>query len=348
MSATAASDASAGRAKHLGELAQVFKHRHGTWRDFGQFLKREFRDPSGQGTMVGTASGLSEMTCRHNAGGRHHTALAGALGPPVHSPGFNHERFARPCVSFGSYDAGKNGGLVVHDLCVRAAAFLAATGRGDPNESTRRDFDYDPHSALLSSSPRVGSSQVSDASGDVEMSEDITLTQAAFESASGMGEVGGNDDGFFDDEDVREAPGQDDTDSGDDSSCSVDVSDIPSSQDSAAQLIARGSSTKMRAATLGYLWNFADDPRQLRTEFKRLRSDATVCVLHLCGCGLCFTEPSGVKVVGCAERSHLKLGSSEENGRHRTFHHMLELSPVPAYAGLVAIIHQARDGGGVF
>lgn len=103
----------------------------------------------------------------------------------------------------------------------------------------------------------------------------------------------------------------------------------------------------MRAATLGYLWNFADNPQQLRTEFRRLRSDRTLYVLHLCGCGICYETSSGVRVKGCVERSHLKLGSHEENERHKLYHQMLSFAQVSDYANAVAIIHRSLDGDGI-
>lgn len=339
---------SAGRRKHLGGLAQVFKHRHGTWRDFGQFLKREFGDASGTGRMAGTASSHSRMSCRHNAGGRHNTALVNALNHNKFSAVFNHERYSRQCLSYGTFDAGKNGGLVVHDLCVRAAAFLRSIGRGDPNELTRRDFEYDPSRELPSSPHHYGSSQDTDASGDVDMSEDVTITQEMFQPAPAGEEF--DDDGFFEDEDVRDFLGlnEESVELHAAPSSSVSLSDIPESTDSAEQYKARVSSTKMRAATLGYLWNFADSPMQLKREFRRLREDASQHVLHLCGCGLSFKASDGSNVVGCCERTHLKLGSSEENGNHRTFHTMLSLAPVALYADQVAITHQAKDGDGIF
>ena len=346
MSATLSTDAPAGRAKHLGELAQIFRHRHGTWREFGQFLKREFKDPSGHGSMVGAASGKASMPCRHTSGGRHHAIISATIATHPGEEPFNHERYSRPCISHGVYDHGKNGGLVVHDLCVRAAAFLKSIGKGDPYEFTRRDFDYDPSFNLPSSSPLAGSSQVSNASGDIDMSEDVTITQALVTSGASDDEF--DDDGFFEDEDVLAILGGNEGEWPERLSSSVSVSDLPESQDSAEQFHARGSSTKMRAATLAYLWNFADHPGQLRTQFRRLRKDPTAYVLHLCGCGLCYCTSNDVRVVGCAERSHLKLGPAEENGRHRTFHHILELGQSADYVPQVAIIHRSTDGDGIF
>jgi len=49
-----------GRSKHLARLATVFRHRHGTWADFGGFLKDYFERSA------------QEIPCRHNHRGRHH------------------------------------------------------------------------------------------------------------------------------------------------------------------------------------------------------------------------------------------------------------------------------------
>lgn len=300
--------------------------------------------------MVGTTSGLSEMRCRHTLGGRHHQFLTAALASPVDSVVFNHERYTRPCVSHGSYDAGKNGGLVVHDLCVRAAAFLRSIGRGDIRQSTGRDFDYDPSLNLASSSPLGGESELSDDSQMMDLSEDITITASTLITSDDPSEY--DDDGFFEDEDVQQEMAALEADLLEPPSTeagTVSASDMPSSQDSVEQWSARRSSTKMRAATLGYLWNFADDWRQLRIEFRRLRSDRNAQVLHLCGCGLCFLEqPGDRRVVGCAERSHLTLGLAGTNDHHKTYHMTLGLTQPSDYVGLVRAIHVGTDGAGLF
>jgi hypothetical protein len=106
-------------------------------------------------------------------------------------------------------------------------------------------------------------------------------------------------------------------------------------------------STKMRVATLAYLWKFADHPRQLRDEFRRLRTDHDLQVLHLCGCGLC-KEENGTRVSGCVERTHLILGTAVMNGHHRTFHETLALCQVSDYTDLCRIFHNTQAGLGVF
>jgi hypothetical protein len=82
----------------------------------------------------------------------------------------------------------------------------------------------------------------------------------------------------------------------------------------------RRTSTKVRAATLGYLWGFSRDPDRLREETRRLRDERDQQVLHLCGCGIPFNNSDGVLVPGCCEWSHLRLGTAEENGLHKSYH----------------------------
>ena len=344
MASNVGAEMSIGRSKHLGELAQVFRHRHASWVDFGRFLKHEFRGTSSTASIEGTSS-LDSMPCRHNVGGRHHAILAASVSNLGSADVFGHERYSRPCVSHGAFDHGKNGGLVVHDLCVRAAAFLQSIGRGDPQEPSGRDFRYDTplEPASVENSEGDPESQGSISSGNVLAHR----LRTALERRPLNDDF---DDLFFEDEDVIE------TLRGlvvEDPLVTVaetitTLSDLPSSQDSVLQLGKRGSSTKMRAATLGYLWGFADDPSRLRDEFRRLRGDASLCVLHLCGCGLCYRDASGRKVVGCCEHSHLALGTLELNGQHRTFHTMLSLAPVHLYPHQVAIIRESTGGGGIF
>jgi hypothetical protein len=110
----------------------------------------------------------------------------------------------------------------------------------------------------------------------------------------------------------------------------------------------RRSSTKMRGATLGYLWGFAENPARLRTEFRRLRGDGSLWVLHLCGCGLCTATDQGQRSRGCCEWSHLTLGSSVANARHRTYHEVMSSTRVEDYPALCGIIHRGVDGEGLF
>lgn len=373
-------DISAGRAKHLGELAKVFKHRHATWRDFGQFLKLLFQDPSGRGPMgAGTASSLPVMQCkRHAPGTAWQAAMAAALVSPPAGVFLNHERFSRPCRSLGTYDEKKTSGLVVHDLCAKARSFLIEIGKGDVLDPTGRDFDYDPNlpanrasysdDVYRSSQHRIGR----DPEDEFPSSEgeDAPIPTAAPTAGAMEGvETGGADeydeDGFFEDEDVwdllemaeTELPLGDDDLPGEPAepsseepariSSSVAASDIPTSDDSVGQGRAQRVSTKMRAAVLGYLHGFADHPGQLRTEFRRLREDEDLWVLHLCGCGLCFKAPGGGNVVGCVERSHLKLGSRAENDLHRNFHTCIRAGGPALYLAYLVPVHQTPGGDGI-
>jgi hypothetical protein len=108
------------------------------------------------------------------------------------------------------------------------------------------------------------------------------------------------------------------------------------------------SSTKMRAATLAYLRGFARDPERLREEMYRLRKERDLYVLHLCGCGLPYTNESGTLVPGCCEWSHLRLGTSVENALHRSYHIVMEKSNVEDFPQLCDIIHRAEYGFDLF
>jgi len=339
-----------GRYKHLGDLAKVFKHRHGTWRDFGKFLKSEFKDPSQAGAMAGTASRLDGMPCRHSPRGKHGAVLTAAREDPMYRTLLDHPRYRRPCLSHGTYENNKNGGLVVSDLCGRANNFLTALGRGDPYEETRRDFEYDPTVHSPSSPPSTpGASQVSDIDDLGEISVDnITLTQRRFNESLDLDTSTEFDRGWvFQDEDVHTElpePGEGDLNAADDRT--VSVSGVASSEDSLIQSSTR-TSTKMRAATLGYLWGFADDPSRLRTEFRRLRSDDSLWVLHLCGCGISIKTGTGLrdlKSAGCCEWSHLKLGDQRENDAHRSLHQVLNIVPVSGYAALMQLYSGSVEG----
>lgn len=361
MSAQAnAGDGYEGRVKHLGDLARIFKHRHAGWDAFGAFLKDLFLDTSPFGGMVSTASGHPDMPCRHNAGGKHHVVLTNAIASPMYGSTFNHSRYSRPCLSVGTFDERKNGGLVVHDLCIRAQNFLADHGYGDPRQETRRDFEYDPRlnprSSPLGSGDERGGSP--DSLSAIDASNIITtrLRRVAFASDNNTE----FDDGLhFDEEDVRQhllALGEAPYDEPPPVVNSLRASSVEASGesggdvDSYSQPVRRGTSTKMRAATLAYSWGFADQPRRLRDEFRRLRSDATLNVLHLCGDGLCYKTSTGANVTGCAEWSHLILGSSTLNARHRDAHASLNFCRVDDYPVQVRLVHNwpSGEGDGVF
>jgi len=347
---------SAGRGKHLGRFALVFVHRRATWQHVGAFLKREFGDVSSFGGMGETPSTLEPMLCRHNPGGAHYWPIVNAVGPPAHAECFNQEQFTRPCVCKGTYDKGKAPGIVVSDLCRRAGRFLSEHGIGDSDEPTGRDFEY-----VANDDPSSQSSQNTTSSLEVPFSEVMDLRQDAPEGApvdplAGGGssvdtEVERDDGGLVSEDDVEQT-----LDSADpqpmrgllrhDSSM-VDVEDLPESQDSVLQSDGRGGTTKMRAATLAYLWKFADQPNVLREEFRKLRTNTYLQVLHLCGCGMGEEMVDGVTTAGCTERSHLMLGSSLLNRDQRSWHEVFHLVGRRHYADAVALAHRSRTGQGL-
>lgn len=115
----AASEAE-GRRRHLGAILLVFRHRGGTWGDFGRFLQALFFaecDPTpGRQVYVGFKI---PVRCRHNEGGVHHELLD--LGPA--------DPASRPCLSKDGIDDGKASGAVVHAIKKAALTYLGAVGK---------------------------------------------------------------------------------------------------------------------------------------------------------------------------------------------------------------------------
>jgi len=250
---------------------------------------------------------------------------------------FQNERYTRPCLGIGTWESGKNPGLVVDDLCSKARNFLQCIGRGDPDEPTGRDFEYNP------SQSTTGSHMAADSQGAIDVGNIIDSPRQVPLSESFDG------DDWFDDDDFAEVAAEL---AGPNRPLSPGTITAPSgfsgsSHDSVLQSNVRHT-TKMRAATLGYLWQFADQPLELRDEFRKLRGDPSLHVLHLCGCGICFTQADGTRVLGCVERSHLRLGSSEENAMHTSYHKVIQSIPPDRYAGICEHIHAGQFGEGIF
>jgi hypothetical protein len=333
-----------GRSKHLGELALIFKHRHATWHHFAMFLRDIFEDISvGGPNMESTRSGLAEIECRHNSGGTHHTELSSARTGPYRSA-FNHVRYSRPCVTLGTYDDKKNPGLVVFDLCVRAKAFLRRIGVGDESEPSGRDFEYDPN---VNPHPRLSEESMPDVTPEdlVEINRSNILSSSRRSKGKQEDDSDYGED-FFQAEDVRDLVFQLGNDGPRFSAeQSVSASGMRSSLDSVGQANEQRKTTKMRVATLAYLWGFVNDLPALRTEFRKLRTQPNLNVLHLCGCGLCYTL-NGQKVMGCCEASHLMLGSQSLNNMHRMHHQLLALTPRQYYLERVALGRHVLDGSG--
>ena len=336
----------AGRSAHLASLASVFWHRHGTWRDFGNFLKELFRDFDGPSADGGEIPRLDLVVCRHNPGGEHFPALEASRSSPGQYPMFDPLIHSRPCVTVGTFENNKNPGLVVSDLCIKAKEFLFRIGKGGPlDDPLGRDTEYVPPSG--SPTPdRIPPSQATDSYGDI-VRENIlgqALRGSREESQRSVGSSTHYDGDSIWGEDGTEQQSIDHP-SHEESQMTIALSDIGSIDSPGVGGSRR--STKMRVATLAYLWKFADHPAKLQEEFDRLRTDRNLQVLHLCGCGLCRTE-NGVRLGGCVEKTHLILGTAVLNGHHRTFHQTFGLCRISDYASLCEIFHRAEAGGGVF
>jgi hypothetical protein len=273
--------------------------------------------------------------CRHNAGGMNYDVLQDCAANPHRYPMFNHVRYTTPCKGMGSWEAGKTPGLVAYDVGIKAARYLAWIGRGDINQHQGRDFTYDinQYSPDPETHESQGSSVTTDSQSSINLANilDTVRLQENFEG-----------DEWFEEEDftmaVQEAlegikgppsPGSVTAPSG--LSTSSHDSDIQSSS---------RVSTKMRAATLAYLCQFADQPLRLREEFRRLRSDRTICVLHLCGCGLSSHNSAGTRYLGCSEPTHLRLGLQRENAFHASYHKVLQQTQPDGYAEMCDLHHR--------
>lgn len=343
-----------GRGKHLASLAQVFRHRHGTWADFGLFLKQLFGE--GQGT-TSAVTAPSQVPCRHNHGGRHHALLRASIEEPLSYTMFDHERYRRPCVSIGSFDINKNPGLVVTDLCVKANRFLLSIGKGDEAGPAGKDCEYVQSLEPISSPVTASRSEDTDDFMDIDPSNILdSRLRSPRDERAGETQVSDSQysNEFFEDEDVQEelsalAQTFDSDVRGVQSPSETmeTLSDVGTGDSVLASVDGR-LSTKMRAATLGYLWKFADEPAKLREEFRKLRRESNLQVLHLCGCGLCLLTNEGSRVFGCCEKSHLILGTAVMNGHHKTYHEVIGRCLDTDYAQLCGIIHRGRDGKGLF
>lgn len=356
--ATATPLSDTGRSRHLAELAMVFRHRHGTWADFGQFLKALFGDAPHNGEIEQVpVHHLSQ--CRHAPAGRHGGVLLQVAQAPSSYPMFDHERYTRPCFGIGSFEQGKNPGLVMDDVCSKAAFFLRSIGKGDPDETSGRDFEYVPPSG----SPPEGrfSQETTDSNSQIDASniEEGPRDRGSTNTATVITDEDDDyDDSLFDDEDViavlaamTDVVGGDGHSTGG-SSIGDNTLSLPagysSSQDSANQYTGR-SSTKIRVHTLAYLWGFADRPRRLREQFRILRTTPDLWVLHLCGCGISGRGVDGSQNYGCTEKTHLILGSRELNEAHKNHHFTIRYTPADNYARLISALRPNGEvAAGVF
>lgn len=334
-----------GRRKHLGRIAPIFYHRGATWGDFGCFLENFFR-----GNLHVKKTGtvyFHEQKCRHNASGCHHALLQSSRELPDQYPMFNHERYTRPCLSFGKGEEGKNMGFVVSDVCTRARKFLESIGKGVMMCDLVHDEDYDQDVAdeFDSQSSWIGTSEVDEELPPLE--GDIVPSRT--------GDVLSSDDDFgpfpLSLEDLEELLEEEADPEPEGDILMSEISDYPSSVTSTDPVDYQGkvkrSSTKVRAATLGYLWGFWSDPAGLCKAFRTLRR-GTDSILHLCGCGMFYRNQDGVICPGCCEPSHLKLGTLEENRRHETWHKAMGMARIEDYPALCDIIHRGQYGDDLF
>jgi len=344
----------------LANLALVFYRRGGTYRDLGGFLKALFGEVTAQGVA---RLRLQSIECRHNRGA-HYKALQECTD---RSP-FLDDHYHRPCLAVGSWEKGKNPGLVADDICKQAERFLDGMGkaviegiladhRWEPGRSSEDEYSqqslppWEKEDEDISRHPTPKKPRFLKQDRLASRAASVSLSDALRGDSPDTTYSG---DSLFDHEDIREMLGHnplvEEDEMGEEELGSQDTVDCPSEVESDANInvTAQRSSTKIRAATLGYLWRFADDPLGLRREFRRLKNESDdQWVLHLCGCGLSVMDQDR-KVWGCAEKSHLILGGRELNDNHRTFHRTIALAQEDDYTQLCGIIHRASGGTGLF
>lgn len=365
---------SEGRGKHLATLVQVFRHRGASWGDFGCFLEvllgYKSDDPSGKPPgKLSVALPRKLCSCRHNQDGKQHQILS---VPSSSYPQFSDStHYRQPCVAVGVFDEGKAQGLVIADVLVRARRFLDLIGR-----QRREPSEFNPSQAsnysLADSSMSEDSSEEPHWTGPGAEEMDVEIPPSSSHRDDGEPSQPSSDDEFGDGDIeglmleylTREEQQVHQNDSNGESQGESQDSLAPTTGkllseasfgkwaiedvDSQNSLAEAKSRLKMRAHVLAYLANFSQDPDRLKSEFRRLREDKELFVLHLCGCGLC-KKTGEEQSPGCIERSHLKLGSGEENQIHKTYHEMLgQLIAEGDYAWQCGIIHRARYGSGIF
>jgi len=103
------------------------------------------------------------------------------------------------------------------------------------------------------------------------------------------------------------------------------------------------ASTKVRVHHLFKL-AASGTPEELEYHLARL-DDASSCLLHLCGHGICTaTRPSA-----CVNPEHVRWGTQAENVKHVAAHEILELAEMPAeYATLLTLFQRKIEYVGLF
>lgn len=117
---------------------------------------------------------------------------------------------------------------------------------------------------------------------------------------------------------------------------SFNADDYPSSQPEKSQI-----STKQRLTLLTYLLAHSESRADFSQALRDL-GDKTLCLVHLCGCGISSTElPNGACVTG----SHLKLASAEVNRIHTHYHEVIRRKSTKVqYIALLKSIQGEPDG----
>lgn len=371
-----------GRSKHLARLAFIFYRRGASWKDFARFIDALFSEdglPWKRGWPGHT------MKCRHNPGGIHHEVLqrtpAGEIGDSM----FNPEHYKRPCLGWGKGDDNKSPGIVVHDLCNQARAWLRRNGKGvivrgrmtrsRSQSSASSDTDSWPRDLekqqqiLRDVLPDFSSDELAELIADSAMAEQLAGLSPHQSAAAVTDEMSEEFETMFSDAELLEIEAalllsaQADTsaematheDNGTQTVLAIardGDSDVPmsnlefaTSSDPGTQVESgRQSSTKMRVATLAMLKQWTDDPRGMFRDMFSLLRNSDDSVLHLCGCGIKFTNSNGENCSGCVEPSHLMLGTPDLNRTHLIFHKAMQACDVDDYLAQVGIAHRARAG----
>lgn len=319
-----------GRAAHLSQLALIFYHRRASWNSFGQFLVWWCR------------SNEHPVLCRHNdPASPCFQTLRGTSLRHLNYP--EKARWQAPCRYFGSFESGKNPGIVTADLAVSAAGWLdgqrrdaqARDGVGGWNAGdVGRDFAFEPSRTPSGPSSDSLSAELVEepSSAAAEISRSNILAFSRREGEEFAQWAAGSDDSFLVPEGTgqvepgRATPGAGGPPGSDPPGFDLMVSDplpadVDSETDSFAQYVQRPSTTKMRAEVIGYLLQFADRPQELRAAFGALVGTSEN-LLHLCGCGIGMVT-NGQRSGGCCEGSHLILGSQQTNRDHQGAHFSL-------------------------
>jgi hypothetical protein len=274
-------------------------------------------------------------------------------------------QYTRSCLSFGKGEENKTPGFIVCDTVVKARKYLESIGKGKKiresfwDEASVSESDseasFDPDSSMLDAEeldPMSDESVVEHPDDDVSTGEgsDAQVDESFGEFDVSLEDLQRVMEAY--DEEVEElAPLPLHDLRGVASAPLVGSQDAEFQKSDDSYDPGRGharSSTKIRAATLGYLWGFHGDAERLRAETLRLTSNPDLCVLHLCGCGLPYINNQGVRVPGCCEWSHLKLGTLDENTTHKFYHITMGKAAIADYPALCDIIHRADNGTGLF